>query len=130
MDWVVTEDVLYWAAKFWYERYHKPILITENGMAYNDWINLSGKVSDPNRIDYIARYVKKLMDAADEGIPVMGYLYWSVMDNYEWAYGYDKRFGLIYVDYLTQKRVIKESGYWYKKLIESNGDILNKDYEE
>lgn len=130
MDWVVTEDVLYWAAKFWYERYHKPILISENGMSNNDWINLSGKVNDPNRIDYIERYVKKLMDAADEGIPVMGYLYWSVMDNYEWAYGYDKRFGLIYVDYLTQKRVIKESGYWYKQLIESNGDILYKDYEE
>lgn len=124
MDWVVTEDVLYWAAKFWYERYKKPVLITENGMAAQDWVNLEGKVSDPNRIDYIARYVKRLKDAADEGIPVMGYMYWSIMDNYEWAYGYDKRFGLIYVDYITQKRTIKESGYWYKKLIESNGEIL------
>lgn len=124
MDWVVSEDVLYWAAKFWYERYKKPILITENGMAGCDWIDRNGKVPDYNRIDYISRYVKCLMDAVDEGIPVMGYIYWSIMDNYEWAYGYDKRFGLIYVDYNTQKRVIKESGYWYKKLIDSNGDIL------
>lgn len=125
MDWVVSEDVMYWAAKFWYERYKKPVFITENGMADNDWVNRNGKVCDPNREDYIARYVKRLMDAADEGVPVMGYMYWSVMDNYEWAYGYDKRFGLIYVNYITQERTVKESGYWYKKLIESNGEILN-----
>ena len=64
------------------------------------------------------------MKAADEGIPVMGYLYWSVMDNFEWGEGYDERFGLIHVDYQTQKRTIKESGYWFKKLIESNGEIV------
>ena len=64
------------------------------------------------------------MKAADEGVPVIGYLYWSVMDNFEWGEGYDERFGLIHVDYQTQKRTIKESGYWFKKLIESNGEIV------
>ncbi len=126
MNWRITEDVMYWSAKFLYERYGKPILISENGIASMDWVNRHGKVCDPNREDYIARYISKLMKASDEGIPIMGYMYWSAMDNYEWAEGYDKRFGLIYVDYLTQKRTIKESGYWYKKLIETNGDLANE----
>jgi len=125
MDWVVTEKVMYWSAKFVYERYGKPIMIGENGIANLDWVDVNGKVCDPNRIDYISRYVKQFMKANDEGVPVMGYLYWSVMDNFEWAEGYDKRFGLIHVDYQTQKRTIKESGHWYRKLIESNGEILN-----
>lgn len=124
LEWVIDEECLYWSAKFLYERYGKPILIAENGFADLDWVDRNGKVCDTKRIDYVARYLSGLMKASDEGIPIMGYLYWSVMDNFEWSYGYDKRFGLIYVDYRTQERTIKESGYWYKRLIESNGDIL------
>lgn len=126
MGWVVDDKVMYWATKFLYERYGKPVLIAENGFADLDWIDRNGKICDMKRIDYIARYVKEFMKVADEGIPVMGYMYWSATDNFEWAEGYDKRFGLIYVDYLTQERTIKESGYWYKSLIESNGEILNQ----
>lgn len=126
LNWVVDDKSLYWAARFLYERYGKPILIAENGFADLDWVDRTGKVCDYKRIDYIARYVSGLMKASDEGIPVMGYLYWSVLDNFEWAEGYDKRFGLIFVDYLTQKRTIKESGYWFRKLIESNGELVNE----
>ena len=125
LNWVVDERVMYWAPKFLYERYGKPILIAENGFADLDWIDRNGKICDMKRIDYIARYVKSLMEASDDGIPIMGYLYWSSTDNFEWSEGYDKRFGLIYVDYNTLSRTIKESGHWYKTLIESNGDILN-----
>lgn len=123
LSWGVDEECLYWSAKFLYERYGKPLLIAENGFAGLDWVDRNGKVCDMDRIDYIARYVSWLMKASDEGIPIIGYLYWSVMDNFEWAEGYDKRFGLIHVDYRSQVRTVKESGYWYRKLIESNGDI-------
>lgn len=126
MNWVVTEEVMYWSSKFLYERYKKPIIISENGMAGLDWVDRNGEIKDYGRIDYVARYVSQLLRASNEGIPIMGYFYWSVMDNFEWAQGYDKRFGLIYVDYKTQKRTIKESGYWFKKLAESNGDCLEE----
>jgi beta-glucosidase len=111
-------------ARFHYERYHLPILITENGMANTDFVMLDGKVHDPQRIDYIHRYLKHLKLAVEEGIPVIGYLYWSIMDNYEWAEGYDKRFGLIYVDYQTKERILKDSAYFYSDVIKNNGDNL------
>lgn len=124
IGWVVTPEVLYWSAKFMYDRYKKPILITENGFSDNDCVSLDGQVHDPQRINYIHRYLLAYKKAADEGIPLMGYFYWSEMDNFEWAEGYDKRFGLVYVDYRTQERIVKDSGWWFKKVIESNGDIL------
>ncbi|NLZ45275.1 MAG: beta-glucosidase [Clostridiales bacterium] len=124
VEWVVTDDALYWATKFLNERYKLPILITENGMACHDWVHLDGKVHDPNRIDYTARYLKGLKRATSENIDVMGYLYWSILDNFEWNSGYDKRFGLIYVDYQTQKRTIKDSGYWFGNVIKNNGENI------
>lgn len=126
MNWRVAENVMYWSCRFLYERYKLPIMISENGMANLDWVSLNGKVEDYQRIDYISRYLLWIDRAIKEGIPVMGYLYWSAMDNFEWALGYDKRFGLIYIEYQTQERTIKESGHWYKKLIESNGEILEQ----
>ncbi len=123
LSWVIDERVMYWSAKFMYERYNLPFLIGENGLATRDWVDLDGKVLDYDRIDYVRRYIRELKRANDEGVPVIGYLYWSVMDNFEWGEGYDERFGLIHVDYQTQERTIKESGRWYRKLIESNGDI-------
>ena len=70
------------------------------------------------------KYISSVKRAVDENIPVLGYQYWSLMDNFEWAEGYGPRFGLIHIDYKTQKRTIKESGYFYKKIIESNGNLL------
>lgn len=124
MSWPITPEVLYWMTKFHYERYGLPIMITENGMANLDFVMLDGKVHDPQRTDYICRHLKELKKAIDEGIPVLGYQYWSVMDNFEWSLGYDKRFGLIYVDYRTGERLLKDSAYEYKKIIETNGENL------
>lgn len=124
MGWPINDDCLYWSCKFLTERYNLPILITENGTSCNDKICLDGKVHDPNRIDFLARYLKGIKKAIDDGIDIIGYMYWSVMDNFEWASGYDARFGLIYVDYQTQERTIKDSGYWYKSVIETNGENI------
>lgn len=124
LGWVIDERVMYWNVRFVYERYGLPIMITENGLAANDVVSIDGKVHDPNRTDFICRYLKQLKRAIDEGIPVIGYQHWSVMDNFEWAEGYDPRFGLIYVDYATQKRSIKESAWTYKHIIETNGSEL------
>ena len=124
LQWPITPDALKWGAKFLYERYQLPVLITENGVSCHDVIALDGKVHDPDRIDFINRYLRKLREACDEGVPVMGYFLWSIIDNFEWAHGYHERLGLIYVDYPTQKRIIKDSGYWYRKVMETNGECL------
>lgn len=121
LNWPITPEVMYWASKFHYERYHLPILVSENGMANVDFVMLDGKVHDPQRIDYIHRHLKCLKQAIADGVPVLGYLYWSVMDNFEWAVGYDARFGLIYVDYQTQERFWKDSAYDYREIIRTNG---------
>lgn len=120
----VTPKVMYWASKFLYERYQKPITITENGMADTEWVSLDGQVHDPQRIDFLARYISSLKKAADEGVDVSGYFIWSLMDNFEWALGYSRRFGIVYVDYASQKRILKDSARWYKRLIETNGEEL------
>lgn len=124
MGWNITPDALYWSSKFMYERYGKPIIVTENGYSGLDWVALDGKVHDPGRIDYLHRYLLGLRRATEEGIPVLGYHCWSLMDNFEWSIGYDQRFGLIYVDYQTQKRTLKDSAYWYKEVIAANGENL------
>ncbi|MDO4649466.1 MAG: family 1 glycosylhydrolase [Eubacteriales bacterium] len=124
MGWAVTPEIIYWMTKFMYERYQLPILITENGMANCDWKMMDGTVHDPQRTDFIHRYLCELKKAVDEGIPVIGYTYWSFMDNYEWAEGYDKRFGLVYVDYRTQERTLKDSAKFYAEVIANNGENL------
>lgn len=123
--WPVTPEALYWGPKFFYERYGKPIIITENGLCCNDWVSLDGKVHDENRIDFMHRYLLELKKAAEDKVEIDGYYTWSLIDNFEWAEGYKDRFGIIYVDYQTQERIIKDSGYYYKNIIESNGDNLN-----
>ena len=124
MGWDITPDVMYWLTRFLSERYQLPILITENGMANLDFVMLDGKVHDPQRIDFVHRYLLSLKKAVEEGYEVIGYCYWSFMDNLEWCCGYDRRFGLVFNDYQTQKRTVKDSGYWYAKVIESNGENL------
>jgi len=123
IQWPVTPECLQWGPKFLYERYHKPIYITENGLSCHDVISLDGKVHDPNRIDFLARYLRELRKAAEEA-DIRGYFQWSLIDNFEWAKGYSDRFGLVYVDYKNQERVMKDSAFWYKHVIETNGAEL------
>jgi beta-glucosidase len=109
-------DVVLWA---WNE-YKLPIEITENGCCYNDEPDASGKVNDTRRIDFYRGYLGELHRAIGEGADVRGYHAWSLMDNFEWAEGYTKRFGLVHVDFQTQKRTVKESGRWYATVAAAN----------
>lgn len=120
-QWRVTPEALYWGPKWVHERYGLPIAITENGLANQDWVAIDGAVHDPQRIDYVSRYVRELRRAASEGVSVLGYFHWTLMDNFEWAEGYRFRFGLVHVDFTTQQRTLKDSAYWYRDVIHSNG---------
>lgn len=124
VNWPVTPDALYWGPKFLYERYKTPILITENGMAANDVVSLDGKVHDPERQDFMHRYLRAYKRAAEDGIDLAGYFAWSLMDNYEWEKGYAERFGMVYVDYQTQQRIVKDSAWWYQDIMKHNGENL------
>ncbi|MGA0052299.1 MAG: GH1 family beta-glucosidase, partial [Candidatus Nanopelagicaceae bacterium] len=94
----------------------KAIYITENGSAWNDEV-INGEIIDDERIDYLARHLDAMRSAKNQGAPILGYFAWSFLDNFEWAYGYEKRFGLIYVDYKTQKRTPKKSAFFYRQLL-------------
>ncbi|MGJ3242920.1 MAG: GH1 family beta-glucosidase [Opitutales bacterium] len=121
MGWPVTPGSLRWASRFLHERYAKPIVITENGLASPDWIAPDGAVHDPNRITFLTGYLRGLEQSIDAGVPVAAYFQWSIMDNFEWAFGYGRRFGLIHVDYATGRRTLKDSAHWYRDLIDRNG---------
>lgn len=123
MKWQVTPESLYYVPKS-AGKYKLPIVITENGLSCPDWVFLDGKVHDPMRIDFMHRYLSCLKKAAEEGTDIRGYFAWSAIDNMEWNNGYTERFGLIYVDYTTQKRILKDSAYWYREVIGSNGENL------
>jgi beta-glucosidase len=92
-----------------------PLFITENGAAYRDLV-IDGGVGDEERRAYIESHIRAIADAIDRGVDVRGYFVWSLLDNFEWASGYTKRFGIYYVDYQTQARILKRSGFWYKDL--------------
>jgi len=121
----VTPEALRWGPRLFYERYHLPIYITENGLANPDWVSLDGNVHDPQRIDFTCRYLQQLEKAIDEGAEVRGYFHWSLMDNFEWAEGYKHRFGLVYVDFDTLRRIPKDSAAWYRDVIASGGLSLH-----
>lgn len=121
MDWPLVPESLYWGVRYLNERYQLPVVITENGMAGHDWPCLDNRIHDQYRIDYMSRYLTQLSRACAEGYPCPGYFYWSLLDNFEWAFGYSRRFGLIHVDYATFKRTMKDSARWYAKLISSGG---------
>jgi beta-glucosidase len=122
--WYVSPEVLYWAPKFFYERYKLPIVISENGFSGTDWVALDGQCHDPQRIDFTTRYLLALEKAVREGVPVQGYFHWTLLDNFEWANGTKERFGLIHTDYATQKRTLKDSAHWYRRVIRTNGRSL------
>lgn len=96
-----------------------PIYITENGACYNDE-PVNGKVGDERRIKYLQQHLTALSQAIESGVNIKGYFVWSLMDNFEWAEGYSKRFGIVHVDYNTLERTKKDSFYWYKKMIANN----------
>lgn len=123
-NWPVTPECLYWGPKFLYERYQVPIYITENGFSCHDVVSKEGNVHDSNRIEFTSRYLSNLKKAIKDEVDVRGYFHWSLLDNFEWAQGYNERFGLVHVDFNTQERTIKDSGYWYRTVIESNGSQL------
>ena len=124
LKWPVTPEVLYWGPRLIFERYGKPVCIMENGQSCNDRIFLDGKVHDPDRIDFLHRYLRELRKAAGDGIPVQAYFHWALTDNFEWNSGYDERFGLIYVDYRDQRRIPKDSAAWYAGVVRTNGEEL------
>jgi beta-glucosidase len=126
VDWQpITPGCMYWGPRYFFDRYKLPMSITENGLATRDQVFLDGKVHDPQRIDFMHRYLLELSRAIKEGVPVTGYYTWSLLDNFEWADGYKQRFGLVYVDFQSQKRVPKDSFDWYKKVIASDGRSLS-----
>lgn len=123
-DWPVYEESLYWGPRFHADRYHLPIYITENGMANIDWVGLDGRVQDPQRTDFLTRYLRQLHRAIQDGIDVRGYFLWSLLDNFEWAEGFGKRFGLVHVDFASQQRTPKDSASWYREVIATNGKTI------
>jgi beta-glucosidase len=119
MNWEIFPEGLY----SFLDRIHKdytkdlPLYITENGLALSDKI-IDNKVSDIGRIDFLDSHLQYVQQAIMDGIPIMGYFAWSLLDNYEWAFGYEKRFGIIHVDFKTHMRTPKESYYALQKMLE------------
>ena len=122
--WPFHPAALRWGPVFAHERYGLPVVITENGTATHDWLSADGAIHDPQRIDFLGRYLGELGRAIQSGVAVQGYFAWSLMDNFEWAEGYRFRFGLVHVDFATQKRTLKDSAHWYRECIRTNGAIV------
>jgi beta-glucosidase len=115
-------DVLLWFR----DRYGPtPIYVTENGAAFYDPPEaLGGVVSDPLRIHYLREHIRAVANAIERGADVRGYFVWSLLDNLEWSLGYTKRFGIVHVDFATQKRTLKESAKFYAEVVQSGGKVL------
>ncbi|AZR73767.1 beta-glucosidase [Anoxybacter fermentans] len=121
MGWEVYPEGLYDLLIRLHKDYAPEALyITENGAAYQDQIDADGRVHDQKRIAYLKAHLKNAHRAIEAGVPVKGYYIWSLMDNFEWAFGYSKRFGLIYINYDNQQRILKDSAYWYRTIIAKN----------
>lgn len=121
LGWPVLPESMYWGPKFLSARYPCPVVIAENGIALHDWPDVRGGVADPARIDYMHRYLAAFARWVAEGGDARGYFHWSAMDNFEWSEGYKDRFGLIHVDFQTQKRTLKDSARWFAEVIRENG---------
>jgi beta-glucosidase len=126
MNWEVYPPAMYHLLKkFSGYKNIKKIIITENGAAFPDTV-INGVVSDVERVKYIQDNLHYLLKAKNEGVKVDGYFVWSLTDNFEWAEGYHPRFGLIYVDFEIQKRIIKQSGHWFRDFLSENKDKKNE----
>ncbi len=118
---LVAPQVIYWSVRFAAEVFGvQTVYITENGAAYHDVVTAGGEIIDLDRREYIRNHLIAMHRTISEGYDVRGYFAWSFMDNFEWAEGFSKRFGLVYVDYPTQRRVPKLSGQWYAEAIKQN----------
>ena len=119
MGWEVYPDGLHRLLVRVAEEYAPPVIyVTENGAAFGDVRTHDGRVHDPERTAYLESHIEAVLRAVADGAPIGGYFVWSLLDNFEWAHGYAKRFGIVYVDYATQRRVPKRSGLWYRDYIQ------------
>ncbi len=122
MGWEVYPEGLYKLLMSIHHNYGpRAMYITENGAAFVDAVTPDGCVHDPRRLAYLQAHFAQAHRAIQDGAPLKGYFVWSLMDNFEWGHGYTKRFGVTYVDYATQKRIIKDSGAWYTQVTRQNG---------
>lgn len=103
-----------------------PLYVTENGATYNDYLGPDGEVRDPERVEYLRQHFTAARELIDEGIDLRGYYVWSLMDNFEWAEGYSRRFGIVFIEFGTQQRILKTSAKWYKALIASQPPALER----
>jgi beta-glucosidase len=118
MGWEIAPDGLRDVLMALHREYApREIAITENGAAYPDTVDPDGRVRDDRRIEYLARHVAAAGEALAAGVPLSGYHVWSLLDNYEWSFGYTRRFGLVHVDFASQRRTLKDSADWYGRLI-------------
>ncbi len=125
MGWEVSPWALRGLLTRIYKEYGAKLYVTENGAAYDDTID-GDKVADTQRLDYIREHVRQVALTIKDGVPIHGYFAWSLMDNFEWAEGYSRRFGIVYVDFATQKRTIKDSGHWFANAAKQNRVSLTK----
>ncbi|MGO1974513.1 MAG: GH1 family beta-glucosidase [Propionibacteriaceae bacterium] len=120
MDWEIQPEGLTRLLRRVHEEYSGPagvrLYVTENGAAFHDQL-VDGRVADPGRTDYLRAHLAAVLDAVDQGVEVHGYFYWSLLDNFEWAWGYHQRFGLVHVDYARQTRTVKDSGHEYARIL-------------
>jgi beta-glucosidase len=120
MGWEVYPEGLYQVLTRVHADYApRRMLVTENGAAYDDVV-VDGAIDDADREAYLREHLLQAYRAVEEGVPLWGYFVWSLLDNFEWAWGYGKRFGVIYVDYTTQERIVKRSGRWYAEVTREN----------
>jgi beta-glucosidase len=120
MGWPVDATGLHELIVRLHQDYDVPMLITENGAAYDDSVSPDGSVHDADRVSYLRRHLGEANRAISDGADLRGYYVWSLLDNFEWAWGYDKRFGVIRVDFATQQRTIKDSGHFYREVVRAN----------
>jgi beta-glucosidase len=124
MPWLnFVPESLYWGVRMVSDALGKkdlPILISENGCATDDDVTAKGEILDLSRVMYLRSYLRNAHRAVSEGYPLKGYFHWSLMDNFEWAWGYTRRFGITHIDYATQQRMPKQSFHWYQKVIQEN----------
>jgi beta-glucosidase len=125
MGWEVYPEGLYDILGRLHFDYRFPVLyVTENGAAYHDEVSQDGSVDDPQRVVFLKEHLEAAARAIAAGVPLRGYFVWSLLDNFEWGHGYGKRFGLVYVDCPTQRRVLKSSAHWYRRVIAAN-DVVD-----
>jgi beta-glucosidase len=120
MGWPVEETGFYELLVRLHTDYRIPLVVTENGAAYEDTVSDSGEVHDAARVSYLHRHLGQVHRAIADGVDLRGYFVWSMLDNFEWAWGYDKRFGIVRVDFDTQLRTIKDSGRFYASVVQAN----------